>query len=89
MQSPVAVESAGGGFLEVPLSFGVGRRLRKPFILFAELSARFGFAFSGSLYGGGDGRSAVFTDTNVPATIDSEGTDVFALTLAVGIGFDQ
>lgn len=81
------VDGAGGGFFEVPLSFGASYRVRKPLVVFAELTTRFGFGFFGTLYGGGNGRSVVTADLT-PAAISSSGTDVFAAQLAVGAGFD-
>jgi hypothetical protein len=81
----VSVAPSGGGFFDVPVSIGVAWRPRKPFQLFAELGSRFGFAFSGSLYGENGGRA-----TNDPTiVIASEGKDVFALFLTLGVAVDM
>jgi hypothetical protein len=79
------VASSGGGFFDVPLSVGVAWRPRKPWQLFAELGSRFGFAFSGTLYGENGGRA-----TNDPTiVIAPEGKDVFALFLTLGAAVDM
>ncbi len=83
----LAVESAGGGFVELPISVGVAYRKWKPFMLFAELTGRIGFAFSGSLYGSTGGRGAK-DDVGAPSAIASDGHDVFGVGLALGLGFD-
>jgi hypothetical protein len=83
----LSVDSAGGGFLEVPLSIGAEYRKFKPFMLFAEITGRFGFGFSGTLYGANAGRGAK-TDTGAPEAIVSDGGDVFAIGAALGLGFD-
>ncbi len=82
-----SVDSAGGGFVEVPVSLGISYRVRRPFVVFAELTSRFGMGFSGTLYGGGTTRGAT-TAGGAPVGIASTGTDVFAASLAVGLGFD-
>ena len=85
--SKLSVESAGGGYLEIPISVGVAYRKFKPFMIFAELTGRIGVAFSGSLYGGTGGRGAK-DDAGAPSAIASDGRDVFAAGLALGVGFD-
>ena len=84
---PASVDSAGGGFVEVPLSVGLAWRVRKPWTLFAELGARFGFAFSGSLYGDNGTRGALLSD-GTPAGIAQTGADVFCASLSLGVAVD-
>lgn len=85
--SRLSVDSAGGGYVEVPLSVGVEYRKLKPFMIFAELTGRIGFGFSGSLYGANGGRGAK-DENGAPSAIASDGADVFAIGLALGVGFD-
>ncbi|CAN5517247.1 hypothetical protein BH09MYX1_BH09MYX1_00680 [soil metagenome] len=82
------VDGAGGGFLEIPITFGVSYKIRKPIVLFAELWSRFGMGFSGSYYGGGPGGRTI-TGGPVPGQVTQpSGNDLFALGLTVGFGFD-
>jgi hypothetical protein len=82
------VEGSGGGSFDVPLGVGLAWRPRKPWQLFAELGSRFGFAFSGTLYGEGGGRPA-YEPTLGPLAIAPEGKDVFALFLTIGAAVDM
>ncbi len=83
---------AGGGFAEIPVGVGGAWRFRRPWVLNAELAARLGFSFVGSLYSG-DGRPGLGPDATGtglgPAGFGPVGNDTFALILTVGIGFDQ
>jgi len=66
----------GGGFLDLPVGVGIGYRLRRPWELFAELEGRVGLAFAGPLY-----------DKSAPGPY--EGHDSFALSLCVGVSWDE
>jgi hypothetical protein len=83
----VFVPGAGGGFVEVPFGVGGAWRFRKPWQLTAELAARAGFGFSGSVYDA-DGRPAIAPNAAALPAIGPAGNDGFALGLTVGVGFD-
>jgi hypothetical protein len=82
---------AGGGFYEIPVGVGGAWRLRKPWELIAELSGRFGFGATGSLYAS-DGRPGIGPDATGtglgPTAFAPVGNDSFAIFLTVGIGVD-
>ncbi len=81
----VTVHGAGGGFFEVPFGIGASYKLRKPWELCAELGARAGFGFAGSVYKAPGPRvTGVGPDGNVPPA----GTDGFAVGLTVGVLVD-
>ncbi len=77
----VSVEGAGGGFAEVPVGVGASYKLNKPWELFAELGARFGFGFTGSNYTG----RAASDPVGVEANLTPIGNDSISLGLSVGI----
>jgi hypothetical protein len=86
VRADAVVQSAGGGFLEVPYGIGASYKLRKPWELCAELGMRSGFAHWGSAYEDPGPRvsSAGRADSNaLPA-----GKDRFAIGLTVGILLD-
>ncbi len=89
--APIAADAlvagAGGHFFEVPIGVGASYRLRKPWVLTAELAARVGFAFSGAIYTGG--RGAIDASSSLPVVLGAPGHDAFALGLTLGIGFDR
>jgi hypothetical protein len=72
------VPGAGGGLFDTRVGLGLGYRLAKPWEIFAELGARFGLVFAGSMYGGACGCGAPYT-----------GKDSFALSLSVGLSLNQ
>ena len=78
----VFVAGAGGGILDVPVGFGLGYRPRRPWELFAELGGRIGVAFTGSMYEKSQAQC-------VCAIAPYVGKDSFALSLSVGVSFDQ
>ena len=93
---------ATGYFLEVPLGVGMGWRVRKPWEVVVQLQGRLGFDMMGSYFtddGSGNGLSRPATGVRVNAngtTTTSPlayslptGTDVLAVLLTVGIGFDD
>lgn len=82
------VDGAGGGYLEIPVTFGVLYKVRKPLFLFAELWARFGMGFSGSYYGGGGGGRQILTPGFEGQVTAPAGNDLFGLGLSLGLGFD-
>jgi hypothetical protein len=71
---------ADGGFLDLPLGLGLGRKLTRSWLLFTELGTRFGLLSYGSMYGHAAARSE-----GVPF----EGQDSFALGLTVGLSLEQ
>ena len=85
---PTPVDGGGGGFLEVPIGVGVSYKLRKPFVLYAELLSRFGGGFWGTLYGENGGRAARNPILGT-TTIAAPGSDFFSLGLVVGVGLDM
>jgi hypothetical protein len=73
------VPGQGGGSLEGRLGVGLGYRLGRPWELFAELGARVGLVFFGSVYDrGACGCDAAFA-----------GKDSFALSLTLGLSLNQ
>jgi hypothetical protein len=78
-------DGAGGHYFELPISFGVARRIRKPWQVFAELGVRLGFAMSGSYYDGRPGHATLGPDLVTPPA----GDDRFDVFLSVGIQLDQ
>lgn len=80
MLSPRAgVPGQGGGSLEGRLGIGLGYRLSRPWDVFAELGARVGLVFFGSVYDrGACGCDAPFA-----------GKDSFALSLTLGLSLNQ
>lgn len=66
---------ADGGFLEVPVGLGLGRKLGAHWLIFAELGARFGLLFYGGMY---DRAAAGYA-----------GQDSFALGASVGLSLEQ
>ncbi len=85
---PGTIDGAGGGFLEIPVTFGVLYKVRKPVFLYAELWARFGMGFVGSYYGGGGGGRQIVTPGFEGQVLAPAGQDLFAVGLALGFGFD-
>jgi hypothetical protein len=82
------IDGSGGGYLEIPVTFGVLYKVRKPIFLFAELWSRFGMGFSGSYYGGGSGGRSIVTPGFEGQVVAPAGKDLFTIGLAVGFGFD-
>jgi hypothetical protein len=85
---PGTIDGSGGGFLEIPVTIGVLYKIRKPLFLFAELWSRFGMGFTGSYYGGGGGGRQILTPGFEGQVVAPAGQDLFALGLALGLGFD-
>jgi hypothetical protein len=81
------VEQSSGSFFEVPFGIGVGYALRPPFEIVAELGARAGFGFSGSVYSD-PGRTAL-SDGYPQNTLLPAGNDAFSTFLTVGLGFGR
>lgn len=71
------VEGAGGGLLDVPVGVGIGVRVRRPLVLFAEVAGRFGLAFTGSLYDA----------SRCSCSATFAGKDSFAASLSVGVSW--
>lgn len=70
-----------GGLLDLPVGLGLGRRLgRGPWLVFAEVGARFGLLFYGAMYDHTAAR---------PDGAPYVGQDSFALTASVGLSLDQ
>jgi hypothetical protein len=86
------VSAASGYFAEVPLGVGMGWRVHGSWELVAELQGRFGFAMNGSYFtddGTGNGLTRPATTSNGTAAYgEPTGTDVLAIQLTVGIGFE-
>ena len=82
----VTVESAGGGFLGVPVGVGLSTQLFESLHLFGELGAHIGFAHNGSVYEspGPQLRSEGFPDDNALPS----GKDRIGLGLNIGILLD-
>jgi hypothetical protein len=80
----VGVHGAGGSYFEIPLSLGAGYKLRKPWELTAELGARFGLGFTGSVY---DGRFG-FNPDYPQILVAPLGKDSVGLFLTVGINLE-
>jgi hypothetical protein len=73
-------QHASGGMLDLPVGVAVGRKMGSTWILFAELGARFGLGFQGSMY---DHAAAA------SAGVDYAGQDSFALSASVGLSLEQ
>jgi hypothetical protein len=73
-----------GGMLDVPVGFGLGRKVTARWVLFTELGARFGAAFHGSMYAR-DGAAA----SQGHGSSGYAGEDVFALSLSVGLSLEK
>lgn len=70
------VAGAAGGTLDLPVGVGMGYRLRRPWEIFAELGGRIGLAFFGDLYRRSEGEPF-------------GGRDSFAVSLSVGVNWDE
>jgi hypothetical protein len=81
---PELVSSAAGGYVEVPVGLGASIRLSRRFELVGDVGARFGFAFTGNLYGPGPTATA----SGPPPHPFPAGDDVVALFLVVGAAFE-
>ncbi len=84
---PARVDASGGGFAEIPVGIGASYKLRGPLILYAQLLARFGLGFWGTLYGEGGGRN-VHNDVVGRQAISPDGYDILSLGLVLGVGLD-
>jgi hypothetical protein len=82
----VSFPATTGGELEIPLSIGVARRIKKPLVLFAEIGTRFGVASFGDYYAG---RPGVDTSSNTDLLAFAPGNDTFAFFLSGGIMIDR
>lgn len=83
---PVRVQGAGGAFFDVPFGIGASYKLFKPWELCGELSGRFGFGHTGSVYelpGPQVRVEGLPHQSAMPA-----GLDRFALGLTVGVMID-
>ncbi len=76
-----------GGMLEAPVGLGLGSKVGTHSVVFAELGARFGFAFYGRMYD----RSAVETSGESGETPGRAyvGQDTVALSLSVGLSLEE
>lgn len=83
----VLVTQAGGSMYEVPFGVGVAYALRPPFELVAELGARVGLGFTGSVYQ--DPGRAFFTPGYPENRLLPAGNDAFSTFLTVGLGFGR
>ena len=84
----VAYGPLSGGMLDVPVGIGLSRRLGGAWNVFAELGARVGVAFFGSMYNSATGATA--TVPNLPPVVAPYlGQDSFALSLSVGLSLDR
>jgi hypothetical protein len=81
------VTQAGGSMYEVPFGVGVAYALRPPFELVAELGARVGFGFRGSVYE--DPGRAFFAAGYPENRLLPAGNDAFSTFLTVGLGFGR
>ena len=80
------VQSAGGGYFEVPIGIGASYKLRDPVLLFATLGAQLGFGFSGSVY---EDPGPQFTSPGRPDdNVGPAGHDQYAISLSVGALLD-
>jgi hypothetical protein len=82
----VVFPSVTGGELVLPLTFGVARRIAKPFVLFAEVGARLGLESFGGYYAG---RPGTDTTSTTDLVLPAPGNDTFAFSLTVGIMIDR
>lgn len=83
----VTVDTAGGGFIEIPFGIGVSYRLRGPLTVYAQLLTRFGLGFWGTVYGENAGRNA-HNPVLGRVAIAPDGYDVLSLGLVLGVGLD-
>jgi len=79
-----------GGLLEVPVGFGIGRKVSRHSLLFVELGGRIGFGFYGRMYD----RSAVESSGTTAESGQTRsgayvGQDTFALSLSVGLSLEE
>jgi len=74
-----------GGMLDVPVGLGLGSKLTRHTMLFAELGARFGFGFYGPMYTPGSASGGSETGGG-PAYL---GNDSVALSLSVGLSLEE
>lgn len=82
---PARVDAAGGGFAEIPFGIGASYKLRGPLVIYAELLARFGLGFWGTVYGEDGGRN-VHNDVVGRQALKPDGYDILSLGLVVGVG---
>jgi hypothetical protein len=78
----VFVAGSGGGILEVPVGVGLGYRPHRPWEVFAELRGGIGVLFTGDMYNAARAQC-------ICAVPPHGGKDSFALSLSVGVSFDQ
>jgi hypothetical protein len=82
----VLVNGVAGGMLEAPVGVGLAYKLRKPWELVAELGARVGLAYTGSMYAdGASGQALGYPSVLQPFV----GKDTLAVYLAVGLSLEQ
>jgi hypothetical protein len=87
---PVHVAASGGSYFEVPVGLGASYRLRRWVELTAELGARFGFGFRGSVYGEDGGRAAFAMDgSGQQERVAKAGDDTASVALSLGVSFDR
>ena len=88
--APFEVESASGGFFEVPFGLGASYKVRKPWELLVELGARAGLAHHGDVYEAGPAVTALEPagPGSLPARWLPSGFDRWALGLSVGVMLD-
>lgn len=80
-------EHASGQLFDVPAGLGLGVKLGKGTLLFAELGARFGFGFYGRMYEAAPAGTA--TSSGDSAAGPFLGHDAVALSLTVGLSLEQ
>ncbi len=89
MPTNVLVSGAGGGYFEVPFGVGIAYRLQRPWELTAELGARLGFGFTGSLYTyDGEGTRPAIGPPGYPVQVVDSDEDTWGVSLSVGVNFD-
>jgi hypothetical protein len=81
------IVGGGGSFYEVPFGIGAAYALRPPFEIVAELGARVGLGFSGSIYE--DPGRASFAAGYPENRLLPAGNDQFSTFLTVGLGFGR
>jgi len=69
--------------LEVPVGLGVGRKVSRHTMVFAEVGGRAGFGFYGRMY---DRAATETAGETRPAYV---GQDTFALSLSVGLSLEE
>jgi len=95
--SDVLVSGVGGGFFDIPLGVGVGYKLGGPWVPFVELGGHIGFGFSGDMYGGQSRDSgqpdgacgSAQNHINLQICEPYTGQDSFAVSLSVGVSFEE